>query len=488
MGNLLEIVDSLFPDVLVYAITVIIFMVGLIKCCRPVYRNASALRHATGMLKEGAKAKLARPVWSEASFLGKRLQPVWRAFLQTTEMGGGVTDVAEYVHDDSVITEPGRASLADVIPGLCTSMGILGTFIGLSMGLNGLDVMEIDSYMKLTGGIAFAFNTSIAGIIASVLFNVVYRFGVGRARTAVDRFVATFYAYGIAQPPDATTQILIYEREQADALNQFAEDMSVRMAGEIQKAISGAMLPVQQSMEDFINVATRAQVDGLDYIVARFIDRMNKALDGELDKLRQALHETADGQLHAQENLRSAVDSIGQMTQDVVKIQGVSEQLITKFAGYVGDMGAVYREVSESQADTNDLLVDVSEASERQAKYLSALQEYQAKLQGSFQDYTVWTDRFVGGMEERTASQNASLAQMSDEMRASAELLRGAYKSFTEAIELGLANALGLFEENMQTLMKQVDGTLGGIRETMTDLEASMKRVADGVEHGQEVT
>lgn len=484
---LMELYNQLFPDVVVYGITAIVFIVGIIKCCRPVYRNAAALRRATDLLKEGAKAKLGRPIWGEQNFLGKRMQPVWRSFLNSVDMGGAATDVADYVHDDSVITDPGRASLADVIPGICTSMGILGTFIGLSMGLNGLDVMEINSYVKLTGGIAFAFNTSIAGIIASVLFNVIYRFGTGRARTAIDKFTSAFYAYGIAQPPDAATQILAYEREQADTLNQFAQDMSSRLAGEIQHAITTSMTPVQHAMEDFLNAATRAQVDGLDYIVARFIDRMNKALDGELDKLREALKQTSEGQLGAQENLRHAVESIGTMTQDVVKIQGVSEQLITRFAGYVGDIGSAYREVSEAQADTNDLLVDVSEASERQAKYLSALQEYQSQLQASFQDYTVWTDRFVGSMEERTGAQNASLEQIAGEMRGSAEMLQGSYKSFTEAIERGLANALGLFEENMRGLMGQVDDTLGGIKTTMAELEASMDRVAKSAANGREV-
>lgn len=483
--------DAMFPDAVFYALIAVIFLFGIVRCALPVLRNASSLRHARQLLLEGSKAKLARPVWTDPSFIGKELQPVWRGFLQSADMGassGVATDVADYVHDDVIISEPGKASLALLIPGLCTSLGILGTFVGLSMGLNGLDVMEIGSYTQLTSGISLAFNTSIVGIIASIAFNVFNSHAIGRARTAEDEFIAAFYAHAIPQPVDTSTQLLSYEHDQARALAAFAEDMSVHIGGEIQHAIATAMTPVTRTMEDFMHAATRAQVDGLDYIVARFIDRMNKALDGELKKLGQALSETADGQIRAQAKLLGIVGSIDELAKSVVDIHGVSEQLVARFDGYVGAMGSAYKEISNTQADTQDALQDIGEASLRQAKYLSALQEYQSQFQASFQEYTIWTDKFVGGLEERTGAQNAAMEQIAMEMRASGELLRGAYKSFTEAVELGLANALGLFDENMQTLMRQVNGTLSDIQSTMGQLEETVRRASAATDTDRENT
>lgn len=489
MAGLQRFLDALFPDVVFYALIVLIFVFGIIKCTMPVLRNAGALRHGRELLLEGSKAKLGRPVWTDPTFIGKALQPVWRGFLQSADLGAASdvsADVADYVHDDVIITEPGKSSVAVLIPGLCTSLGILGTFVGLSMGLNGLDVMEINSYTQLTSGISLAFNTSIVGIIASILFNVINGHAIGRARAAEDGFIAAFYAHAIPQPADTSTQLLTYEHDQAQALAAFSKDMSAHIGGEIQHAITAAMSPVTRTMEDFMNAATRAQVDGLDYIVARFIDRMNKALEGELQKLGQALSETSEGQIRAQAKLLGIVGSIDELVKSVVDMHGVSEQMIEKFAGYVGDMGSAYQSVSDSQADTQETLRDINDASLRQAKYLSALQEYQSNLQASFQDYTIWTDKFVGGMEERTGAQNASMEQISMEMRASGELLRGAYKGFTEAVELGLANALGLFDENMQSLMRQVQGTLSDIQSTMGQLEETIRRASAGADNTQE--
>lgn len=487
MAWLTETWAKLFPDVIFYSLTVIVFLIGIFKCCRPLARNASALNHACDLLKEGAKAKLGKPVWGDTTFLGKPLQPVWRSFLHSADMGaasGVLCDVSDFVHDDSVIYDAGNESLADLIPNLCTSLGILGTFLGLWMGLQNLDLMEISSYIQLTSGISLAFMTSIVGIIGSVTFNVLYRYYSGKTRKALDRFTATFYAYGMAQPIHPTTQMLTYEREQAGALNQFSGDLTDRMGGEIHHAITDAMQPVQQSMESFMAFATRSQVEGLDYIVSRFVDRMNKSLDGQLHKLGDALSQTADGQLKAQSQLRSAVESIGQITQHIADVHEVSEQVITKFSGFVGNMSTAYQNVSDTQADTDALLSEITEASVRQTKYLSALQEYQTQLQKSFQDYTKWTSQFVDGLEERTASNNTSMEQIAMEMRASAELLRNSYNGFTESIEAGLSNALGVLSENLQGQVQQVNHTMTEMQQIVQHLDDTLRKAAETTEQG----
>ncbi len=481
MEQFITFLNRAFPDALFYLLTGIVFLMGVCKCVRPVLRNAGILRRATETLREGAKAKLARPLWAEPGFLGKRLQPAWRAFLQSADMmreRGAPVDVADYINEENIITLPGRAALADIIPGLCTSIGILGTFVGLSIGLDGLDLMDMDSYVSLTGGIALAFNTSIVGLIASLLFNVLNKYAAGRARDALDAFTAAFYATALPQPPDTPSQILALERDQTDMMSQFTQEMSTRVAGEIHQAVASAMAPVQRTMDDFINAATRAQIDGLDYIVARFIDRMNSSLDGQFKHLGETLETASQGQAQMQENQRSMLESVSAITRDVTNIHGVAEDIIAKFAGFVGDMETATQRIAKTQEGTADLLEEMNEASRKQARYLSALQEYQAKLQGSFQDYTVWTDKFVSGLEESTNAQSESLEQVAMEMRASADLLRGAYKTFVESIEVGLANALGLFDENMQNLTRQIHSTLSDIQETMVSLEETIGRAA----------
>lgn len=485
MEQFLDLVYLIFPDYLIYGLIVLVVLIGFVKCVRPVRRGTSRLRRATDLLEEGAKVKLARPVFKDPNFLGKRLAPIWRAFLRSEELAHSrdlSCDVAEFINEDTMITDPGNASLADIVPGLCTSLGILGTFVGLYMGLLDLDINSIDSYLQLTSGISIAFMTSIVGLIASLLFNITNRITIGRARKALDTFYRVFYQHAVPQPPDAETQLVAYQREQADTLISFAMDLSRNIAGELQSSIAASMAPMQRSLEGFMNVATRAQIDGLDYVVARFIDRMSAALGGSLEKLGDMIDQTVEGQSRAQDEMLHTADAISQVAQTVVSVHGVSEQMINKFAAYVTTIEQHYRDIAAAQDDSADLLEEMGNAANRQADSFANLMEYQEQLTQSFHDYSSWTDKFVSGLEMRTEEQAEALSQTALEMRASAELLSGSYKGFVESIEVGLANALGLFDENMQNLTRQIQMTLSGIQKTMTRMEETIARVAPVLE------
>ena len=460
-----------FPDCLFYLLTAIVFVVGCVKCIRPISKSASALERAAELLEEGANAKLARPVWQDVKFLGKGLQPVWHGYLTSISAVGEnaqACDVADYVNEETVIDQPGRAGLADLVPGFCTSLGILGTFVGLSLGTA--------TYADLTNGISLAFYTSIVGVIASLAFNMLHRFAIGRAKRALEKFLSAFYAYGVPQPAEAGAQLLAYQREQADAITGFTRALGERVAEQIYQAVSAAMAPMQQSMDRFMNAATRAQVDGMNSIVNRFIEQMDASLSGQLKGLSQVLNEMNAAQKRSgEESLRTA-EAARELSGQMQALQSETRETLEKFTGFVDAMDKAYRQIDRTQSNTVQLLDEVADAQAKQTRYLSAIQEYQTKLQASFQDYSVWTDKFVTAMKEKTDAQNEALEQVAADMRQSADMLGGAYKSFVESIEVGLANALGLFDENMHNLIRQINGTLGDINETMRQVEQTFRR------------
>lgn len=62
--------------------------------------------------------------------------------------------------------------LYDSIPGVFTSLGVLGTFSGILIGLLGFDTNEIDKSIQiLLRGMQTAFITSVAGIVSSLVFS-----------------------------------------------------------------------------------------------------------------------------------------------------------------------------------------------------------------------------------------------------------------------------------------------------------------------------
>ena len=104
-------------------------------------------------------------------------------------------DLDEYINED-VIDKIGSNYFNSGISGTLTGLGILGTFIGLSLGLgsfNGNDIYTIsDNVGPLLSGMKVAFHTSVYGIFFSLIFNVAYRSIMADAYEKLEVFLKVF--------------------------------------------------------------------------------------------------------------------------------------------------------------------------------------------------------------------------------------------------------------------------------------------------------
>lgn len=99
------------------------------------------------------------------------------------------------------------------ISGMLTGLGILGTFIGLSLGLQGFDMSDASdityNIISLMDGIKVAFHTSIYGMVFSLTFNLVYKKKLFDAEESVENFVSTFKKYVLPDTEKDSTNMLI---------------------------------------------------------------------------------------------------------------------------------------------------------------------------------------------------------------------------------------------------------------------------------------
>jgi len=95
---------------------------------------------------------------------------------QQKESNDMLSDVEEYINEDFLSLRTWRG-LIQQIPGSLTGLGILGTFIGLITGIGSIGFSTVDAALEsistLLAGIETAFYTSIAGVILSILFNII---------------------------------------------------------------------------------------------------------------------------------------------------------------------------------------------------------------------------------------------------------------------------------------------------------------------------
>ncbi len=473
---MLTLIKSIFSlDTLIYLAIVLITLFAMGRCVLPLARAASRLRRAARTIITENKQNKEKKSWNDLRFLGDKLSGVWADFLQNAEMRdahGETCDVSQYINESTVTDFVGSPNLADMAPGIMTSLGILGTFLGLVMGLSGLTISAADTNAllsamdQLIGGMSTAFLTSIVGVCASLLFNLVHNHYETKCQNAIDRFCEVFSLYAMPKPVSEDTAMLALQQEQTAYIRQAVEDLSEKMAVQMEQSIMRAMLPVQRSMDNFILAATQAQVEGVDRIAHLFVQQMNAALGSEFEHLRQILAETGREQQKSQQEMRAAAQAISQMTQDVINMHQLSQGVLEHFQAYVADMDASRAQVDDTNLKTISLLDAMNKTSGQQALYLSKLQEYQAALTKNAQQYTVWTDRFLANAQEQTRKTTAEMDRVVEEMKNGAQMFTGAYEQFTHKTQESLAHTTALFDESITSSIHQLNETLNAMRDT----------------------
>lgn len=473
LTELLNNITANLVDFIIYGAIVLVTITGFVKCILPTRACARALRRGVRHLEVMTIKEGTRPVWQDTLFLGRKLQNAWRRFLVNAEQldSRGINcDVVDYINDDTVIDQNGHTQLAEVIPGILTSLGILGTFIGLVRGLGALDLSDaaktMTSISDMISGMTFAFGTSIAGIACSLAFNIINRASVGSTQRAIDDFHEAFTEFVMQQPLSDNVQAICQQEDQAAFMRHAVKELSTRMGENVAGAVERSFTPVVQSLNQLIMGETQAQLDGLDRIVGNFINRMNATLDGQLTRLGQTL--TVINQSHQVDYnaLNTSLDAASSIMQHLQGMGGVMQQVMERLESYVGEVGAVREEQEIFASRTQELLSAMHNAMDEQNQYLMALRAGHDNLQTSMQDYAQWSGRVLEAVHEQADVAAANSHDVAMTMRESGKQLSDSYTSFVENIAKGLSRSMGLFEENMHAVVTLLDGRLESIEKT----------------------
>ena len=378
-------VTAILPDLadyIVYAAIAIVTSIGFFKCLIPLWRTTAALRRAIVRLQQNAGKSLEKPVWQEARFVGRRLKGSWLRFLQNAEQldrRGLPTNVEDYINDDTVTHGPGNAGLAELIPNLLTSLGILGTFMGLSRGLSSLNFSDsaqlISGIPDLLSGMRFAFGTSVAGISCSLVFNMLNRISQGSSYRAIDDFVSSFTQLAMSRPLDNDVQLICQNQDRNYMLQGINETLADRLAENVGLSISRALNPVGESMDRFIVAATRNQIEGVNHIVSRFLSEMDRSLGNQFSSLSQTMSVLEQNQLHAAQATWDNLAAAEGIIRNAQSLQEITSHALDKFDKYMSSLNTIRERDESFDKRAAELLSDMRRESKDMASLLNGLTE-----------------------------------------------------------------------------------------------------------------
>ncbi len=177
------------PDTLSLVMTGIMWVIvcaGILVGVIPAISYFSGLQKGMESIRRASEAETGS-VWVASQqiekFFGQRtLDELYEAYRDKVnrqrENGQLMSDIDDYINEE-ILAISNWNSVMVQIPGTLTGLGILGTFIGLILGITGIGFSSVEAALTsvetLLTGIEIAFYTSIAGVMLSIVFNILYR-------------------------------------------------------------------------------------------------------------------------------------------------------------------------------------------------------------------------------------------------------------------------------------------------------------------------
>ena len=233
-----------------------------------------------------------------------------REYRAKAEKSGFTADPEDYVNEDVADSYAGMRVL-ESIPDVLTSLGILGTFIGLIWGMRGFNPVSYEamaeSITSLIDGVKVAFATSIMGISLSLAFTLWLR----REQTALsDAFAGFLDAYRLSLSPTAEerTAAAMAENQarQTEATEAMLEKIPESTADAVARKLDVVTAKMNDTLDRFVNVATLNQQEIVDTVAESVTRAMMNSFDEEFREMRQTLDDACSSQREGVKSLAAA--------------------------------------------------------------------------------------------------------------------------------------------------------------------------------------
>lgn len=385
-----------------------------------------------------------------------------------------VCKIEDYLNQE-LIEALADKNLMSIIPGILTGLGILGTFIGLTHGLQFFSTKTADEMMDsiapLMEGIKVAFHTSIYGMASSLAFNSVYKNTLEAAYDSLDDFQNTFKKYvSPDNESDGISQLIYSQHKQADAvvdpivnavqtmneniekilsIQKLQHDEIKRMPEELGemlgKRLGEIMIPqfqnANQSLETFAENISAIQVSGMGNLVNSFVSQMNDSLAGRFTELSEVINKTSELQKQNNEYVQELFIRLGEMTVDTKKISELNSETVSKMSENVQTMRNIQGRLLQNFSTVTEILDTNKQTVQEQHKYMEMLVEHQEKAGQVTQTFTrsisqelERLENLQNGLLENAKSGLETLSQSANEYNRA--LSEEAKKNFGEITEI----------------------------------------------------
>lgn len=433
------------------------------------------------------------------SSAGPVVARIWRDYestlLRVPEGERGIrvysTVPAEYFFGKDRIFHEGTG-LYTVVPSILTGLGILGTFLGLSLGLTNVDLASNEleplkqGLRSLLSGANTAFITSLWGIGLSIALTGLQKRYSAQVAVELDKACSLLDGLFPRRPAEVwLSEVYREAREQTAQLKKFNDELAWNIAAALDEKLAVRLTPALKDMCTVIEEMQKKLLTAIEKLtetgsaeIARVISREAGTEVARLGEVLQQASSTLNNVLNASSELqRSVSETVSR--QLALTASRVEESLggsAARFGELVTQVERVVEQVRQAVAE---------QVSWQKQQFEELLGRVQETTKSYLEDFLARVGQALGNVSEQSSS---VVAEMGGKVYGVLEELRGHMKELGEEYAARRDEMRAAIDEIttllavMEKLVKEAAAVLEAYRESAQPVREAGVVLAKSVE------
>jgi ABC-type transporter Mla subunit MlaD len=413
----------------------------------------------------------------------KKIGHLWQEFSETVVKTKGdednfkiynTVDANRLFNFDTLVKTNLNIRFYNALPGILTGLGLLGTFIGITVGLSGMPGAEAtsselkDGITKLLSGARLAFSTSVWGIILSLAFNAIEKYyvkSIGDKVRSLQSEIDSLFTKAVTE--DILLKSFQQNKRQTEELRKFNNDLVFRIGDALDEAVAKNFTPVFEELlgavEELREVKQESATEAISELAEEFKTAMTAGANQQIDQMSSTLQETAE--LLNDANQKTARD------QEMMK-----QMLDDHLSSFKENIDSIMNDLAQQQQTNNQELQESME---------SVLEKIDYGMQRTDKHFENLMDETQQSVNENLNGVRELFEQLSSDFSEKIESLTARYDKERDSLE----RILDKVDDQIQSFSQSVesmDGVSIKIKEIVPRIERTSNSLAKSVSNFSE--
>ena len=380
-------------------------------------------------------------------------------------------------------------------PALLASLGILGTFVGIVVGLLDFDPERLDESIEgLLEGLKTAFVSSIAGILASLVFRGAEPFLMVRSPGAA----------GPGVGPEDVVAVLTEQKEllqatrdaiaggeesslagqlkllRADLSDRRREDVAIRERFEAE-----LWNRLHTFAEMLSKSATEQVIEALNAVIVDFNRNLTEQFGDNFKKLDDAVRKLVEWQEGYRRQLEQLHALYDQSVRQITTIEASVKQIAERSASIPDSMEKLVGIVSTARREMDELERHLAAFAELRDRAVEAVPQTRAHVEAMTQEIASsvrLASEHLVALQDDSSAQQAKSREMLEHLAQAGDRLQNDIQTVQERVAAGIALMQSQVETALkETLSAQSQATDTLVQSTLEKTQQAVSRTGDGM-------